>query len=242
MSREELFITTDPYTFASVERLEALKRALRAISEICNCKVKVIIPTLLYEDLKVLKEGELKKIEELPLFRFFFIPPRIERINRLVSTIRQFFDEFKPESAHEYIKEVKEVGPVTREYIERGLLDVRREFWRYPEMRLPIGWLSSVMFDYFALTYKLEALIISFRREFVNILQKLKIAVLVAHSKFKTTVKERAGIIRDDLIIIGAALTMDALRRLIEQFNFDNLPITIAEYLAGKILVVVADG
>lgn len=35
---------------------------------------------------------------------------------------------------------------------------------------------------------------------------------------------------------------MDALKRLIEQFNFDNLPITIAEYLAGRILVVVADG
>ncbi|ADB58803.1 hypothetical protein [Archaeoglobus profundus] len=241
MPQRELYITTDPYTFTSAEGLESLKRALRAISEICNCKVRVVIPTLLYRELEVLKEGE---IEKSILLRPFLIPRRIGivRMIQLIPVLRQFFYEFKPESAHKYIEEVKEVGPVTRRYIEVELLRVRRELLGYPEMRLPIGWLSSLIFDYLALTHRLGALIVSFRRRFVDILQKLKIAVLVAHSRFKTAVKERARIVRRDLIIIGTALTRDALERLINQFNFDNLPITIAEYLAGKVLIIVADG
>lgn len=194
---------------------------------------KVILPTLLYEELRVILEREESKIFPsilrawLPFYSMDHIKAIVTSLTKdeeYLNILNEFFKIFNPEPATEFTSDMEKLGRESifkREIIEK------------------LGhYVGEILFELLAVSQKLKAIIICFGERTISLIQKFNVSIIRALSRLKKQLKAHTNI-RRTIRLVGYIITLDALRDFINVLGLMNFP-----YIndIGVGLIVVANG
>lgn len=223
----ERILVLDPSLFTSTGRL---RDSLKVLSVLREESVKVVLPSILMDNLKALLAG--KEPENLYTIYRTWLPfyPR-DHIVAIVKHqmtdknhldgLRAFFEEFSPIAAREYIGDVERIGEHS----------IRRD-----EVLKKLGKIvGQIAFEMLAISHRLKAWIIGFGTRIYTLLSRIGIKISEAKSNLKKYIKRHSRV-RRSLRIAGFALSLSTAKLLLIGLGLSEA-LLIEDIGAGLLLV-----
>ena len=230
MVSEKVFCL-DPSCFTSTKKLAGLHKILHELKIKGNGEFTIYVPTELYNIIILQPDQKFPLLKKLlhgwigfAESRYWFLD--MHNHSEYVHYIRKLFEEYKIIPAKEIIGNVEQLGEHS---IHRA--DVIKT----------LGKKGEVIFEMMAVSSELaKARIISFGQKTISLIAKLGVPVIIAPSKFKKKIKERAEI--SWLLLISSYLiTTHGATEFLNNYEIENLPLTIVE-IGSLGLLLIADG
>jgi len=224
----------DPSPFISAKRIDGLIKILETLSSnLQETKVRVILPTYLYQELSTIMHEKHPKLMADILKAWMPLLPRdllkttaygLAVDPSYLREVTRLFELFRPIPAEEFASNIDKLGEKSI-----GRDELIDEFGEI---------VGKIIFELMAVSDRLRAVIIGFTERTANLISKYRGTVVKTHSKFKHSIKKNSGV-RWGLRITGIVLSLESLSYFQQLLQMPDLPV-IKD--VGVFLILVANG